>query len=110
MQFSRKNFFENSKFFLAPYLKPVDLKLPLKLMEKKISYHFIQILLMRCSLTSLLMQYSFICFRWFALRLKKKKKTKKNNKEELLNALCFLNIGSVLGHEVVHIRIVLDCF
>ena len=32
-----------------------------------------------------------------------RKKTKKNYKEELLNALCFLTIASVLGHEIVHI-------
>ena len=47
--FQEKNIFENSDCFSAPCLKPADLKVPLKLTEKNMSYYFSHILVMKSS-------------------------------------------------------------
>ena len=42
--------FENSKNFPAPFLKPVDVQVSLKLMEKNMNYRFTHILFIESAL------------------------------------------------------------
>ena len=73
-------------------------------MKKNISCHFTRMLLMKishlclCYIHSSEKQLSQMV--WFKISWRK---TRKNYKGELLNVLCFLNIATILGHEVVHI-------
>ena len=73
-------------------------------MEKNINCHFTCILLMKIShLCSCYIHSSEIQFFQTVYCKISCRKTRKNYKGELLNVLCFLNISSALGHEVVHI-------
>ena len=49
MSFSRKNLLGNAKVFPSPCLKPMDLKVPLKLMENNMNYYLPHIILMKSS-------------------------------------------------------------